>query len=159
MRKLVFYCDRCKKKIEGNVHKLSDYIIDDDGQLKQEGHAPKELCEDCSRVINFLIVNPVIGESKVDSEIKQSTSESKQVTGKLENGSNSEDKKPSENKSEPESKLKDNQETQAEPKKERKKVNEDRVMELIAQGRSQVSVARELGITQPQVSMIVNKYR
>ncbi|MBP3261052.1 DUF6115 domain-containing protein [Pseudobutyrivibrio sp.] len=164
MRKLIFYCDRCKKKIEGDAHRLSDYIIDTDRQLKKEGYSPKELCEDCSRVVNFMASNAV-GMNDTDSPCFHEIEQGEQVTGKLENAGNKQPKENSEAKKQLESKLAEKKESPNEPSTEpkiepkKKKVDEDKVMALIAQGRSQVSVARELGITQPQVSMIVNKYK
>ena len=196
MRKLTFYCDRCAKKIEGRVHKLGDYVLDENGIATEAGQEVLELCEECSNSVHEYAKLNLSTEVKQDinqelnqEELKKpEKTEADKVRGtnvpkqasipKMPEPKKSESAAVEEKKSEVAAEYKPvalvndpdtdkaiaaveakSENAPIEEKPKRKTIDHNKVMMLAAQGRSQVSIARELGITQPQVSMIINKYK
>lgn len=63
MRKITFYCDRCGKLIEQEVHQIGARFLDSEG-LEMDHEYGAELCPACFREIDdmvaFMVKNPTI---------------------------------------------------------------------------------------------------
>lgn len=79
MRKITYYCDRCGKLIEQEVHQIGARFLDSEG-LEMDHEYGAELCPACFREIDdmvaFMVKNPTIhfdGGKQIEQEKPKKT--------------------------------------------------------------------------------------
>lgn len=92
MRKITYYCDRCGKLIEQEVHQIGARFLDSEG-LEMDHEYGAELCPACFREIDdmvaWMIKNPTIhfdGGKQIEQEKPKKTHGGDRKTMKLDLG-------------------------------------------------------------------------